>query len=212
MTSNTGVLELSEPGTAQTAPALADSYEEEPTMAQRRCSIPGCDDPVKCRGWCNRHYMRFFRTGDPLGLTGRTVDERFWAKVDKTATCWNWTGYRDKRGYGRFGFGNRLVQPHRFAYEALVGPIPEGLVLDHLCRNPSCVNPGHLDPVTQAENMRRGEIREHHANTLKTHCKRGHPLSGDNIYDLASGARECKTCKREKQRLRYHAQKRAERC
>lgn len=80
--------------------------------------------------------------------------DRFWARVE-IGVCWTWIGSTD-RGYGVFGAQGRYFRAHRWAWEALVGPIPEGLHLDHLCRNPSCVNPDHLEPVTQAENIRRG--------------------------------------------------------
>lgn len=82
---------------------------------------------------------------------------RFWLRVHKTDDCWLWTSTL-RRGYGRFWIApGRFVPAHRFAYELLVGPIPEGLELDHLCRNPACVNPAHLDPVTHRENVRRGK-------------------------------------------------------
>jgi hypothetical protein len=87
-------------------------------------------------------------------MTG--VDERFWNKVNKTDTCWLWTGALQSRGYGSVGIGNhRTGLAHRVAYEALVGPIGDGLTIDHLCRVKSCVNPAHLEPVTSAENIRR---------------------------------------------------------
>ena len=94
------------------------------------------------------------------------------------------------------GYGNRQGTPaHRLYYEELVGPIPEGLVTDHLCRNRDCVNPGHLEPVTNRENILRGEGITAQ-NARKTHCKRGHPLSGDNLYiDPSTGGRVCRVCR-----------------
>ena len=80
--------------------------------------------------------------------------DRFWAKVDKGIFCWDWLGGKSN-GYGRFWVEGRLVQAHRWAYETMVGPIPEGLTLDHLCRVRYCVNPSHLEPVTLGENIRR---------------------------------------------------------
>lgn len=89
----------------------------------------------------------------------KTVEERFWGKVNKNAPngCWEWTAGLFSNGYGQFWSSGRIVGAHRWAYEALVGPIPEGLELDHLCRNIKCVNPTHLEPVTSKENTLRGE-------------------------------------------------------
>ena len=88
------------------------------------------------------------------------VNNRFWQYVDKTDTCWLWKGYTNPRGYGVYSFGykaaHRTVRVHRYAYEQLVGPIPNGLELDHLCRTRVCVNPRHLEPVLHTENLRRG--------------------------------------------------------
>jgi len=135
--------------------------------AQRGCSIEGCDAPHLARGWCYDHYRRWSMHGDPLStgevrLRGpETEGERFWSKVDKTGDCWIWNGGVGAGGYGAFGSYDEADDPitvraHRYAYEALVGPIPAGLVLDHLCRVRRCVNPAHLEPVTNAENIRRG--------------------------------------------------------
>lgn len=113
--------------------------------------------------------------------------------------CWEWTGCitkGERGGYGRISIGNRkLALAHRVAYELYVGPIPEGLTLDHLCRVRHCVNPTHLEPVTQRENCLRGESRAaRHAR--QTHCVHGHPLSGDNLYTYPNGRRKraCLTC------------------
>jgi hypothetical protein len=106
--------------------------------------------------------------------------------------CWLWTAQHDRAGYAQFYLTSlrRSVGAHRFAYELLVGPIPDGLVIDHLCRNPGCVNPGHLEPVTNAENIRRGL-----AGRLKTHCPKGHPLDGSNVYLRRNGTRYCRRCR-----------------
>jgi len=121
------------------------------------------------------------------------IEDRFWAKVNKTATCWGWTACLNSNGYGMFKVAGRTVCAHRFAYELLVGPIPEGLVTDHLCRNRSCVNPGHLEPVTNAVNILRG-VGVGATNALKTECFNGHPLSGENLYLYPGGERACRIC------------------
>jgi hypothetical protein len=124
--------------------------------------------------------------------------ELFWSKVQKADGCWLWTGATD-HGYGRHG-GGSAKRAHRLAYEDLVGPIPAGMVLDHLCHNDDptcpggvtcrhrrCVNPAHLEPASQGDNIRRGRgITAEQAR--RTTCRRGHALL------QASGARRCREC------------------
>lgn len=125
--------------------------------------------------------------------------ERFWAKFDQGQNgCWNWTGATSALGYGRFWFADQMRWAHRVAYELLVGPVPDGHELDHLCRNPSCVNPVHLEPVTHRENVLRGAAPAAilvHA----TRCKHGHPFDEVNTYVRPkSGTRDCRTCMRDR--------------
>lgn len=161
------------------------------------CSIPECPNPVKARGWCKKHYIRWRATGDPLavrksGQARTPPGPRFWAMVQKTSTCWLWTGAKASQwGHGKFMDQGKNWKAHRWAYEAMVGPIPSGMTLDHLCRVPACVNPDHLEPVTLAENVRR-------QGAAKSHCPQGHPLSGPNLYrDPRSGYRHCRICRRQ---------------
>ena len=127
---------------------------------------------------------------------GADFTVRFWAKVDKSGSCWLWKGAISADGYGNIMTGHRgkCLRAHRVAYELLVGPIPSGLTLDHLCRNRACVNPRHLEAVTNKENILRGEASAA-VNARKESCKRGHLLSGANLYVQPNGQRECRTCK-----------------
>lgn len=114
----------------------------------RKCAL-GCT--------CGRHVVT------SRAVPTRPIAERFWEKVD-LGLCWEWTAFRDVNGYGRFGVGSRtagtarVMQAHRWAWEHLVGPVPPGLELDHLCGNKGCVNPDHLEPVAHDENMRRARL------------------------------------------------------
>lgn len=121
---------------------------------------------------------------------------RFWAKVEKTDTCWFWTASRTTAGYGKVAVQQSvIVSAHRFAYELLIGPIPLGLQLDHLCRQRLCVNPWHLEPVTNAENSRRGA-----KGRLVTHCVHGHEYTPENTRIRSNGRRGCRECERERGR------------
>jgi hypothetical protein len=161
---------------------------------QVQCSIPECEKSrVNYRGWCNIHYRRWQRYGDPTTLLRPwrvPAEQRFWENVAKSDGCWMWTGTKDPHGYGRFWTGTTIGLAHRWAYELLVGPIPTDLELDHLCRVTSCVKTEHLEPVTHAENMRRGSVAK------RTHCPQGHPYTPENTYRYpVSGDRKCRICR-----------------
>lgn len=127
-------------------------------------------------------------------LRRRAAAERFWTKVEKTKTCWLWTGAKIKRGYGHFRMPTGVQMAHRVAYELLVGPVPEKMDLDHLCRVHSCVNPSHLEPVPHRVNCLRGDAPI--AGLAKrTHCFRGHEFTADNTYSTP-GRRRCRMCDR----------------
>ena len=130
------------------------------------------------------------------------VEERFWSKVDKSGPvpdhrddlgpCWMWTASKFRDGYGQFWLEGRNRAAHQIAYELASRIMPKGLTIDHLCRNRACVNPDHLEPVTNRTNILRGNGLAA-ANAQKTHCPQGH------VYDSLrkpSGYRECKTCNR----------------
>ena len=128
------------------------------------------------------------------------LDQKYWDRIEKTETCWNWKTWITDKGYGMLECNGKRIFAHRFVYEALVGKIPAGLVIDHLCRNTRCVNPTHLEPVTNAENLRRGYCVSA-VNSRKKHCKYGHELAGDGIQ-LFRGERICRACR--KRRNDYH--------
>lgn len=129
---------------------------------------------------------------DPKRLAERLESQ---ISPEPNSGCWLWTG-RVTRRYGTVWDGQAQVPAHRATYSLIKGPIPAGLVIDHLCRNRICVNPDHLEPVTNKENVLRGTGISA-ANARKTHCKNGHELSGDNLvqWKLKRGMRECRACR-----------------
>lgn len=132
------------------------------------------------------------------------VAERFWENITVTEKgCWEWAAHLASRHYrstteGKDANGKKIdVSLHRWAYERYRGPIPAGLQLDHTCRNPPCCNPWHLEPVSVQVNVLRGEsvVARNHA---KTHCHKGHPLAGDNLWVNKFGRRRCRQCARDR--------------
>ena len=157
--------------------------------------------PVKCRSCGQVRYLlhpdqagEMCRTcaakiGMKVAQTANTQDAetRFMAFVEKADSgCWNWTGTCQANGYSTFAIAGKTVRGHRWSYEHFVAQIPDGLEIDHLCRNRKCVNPSHLEPVTRKENRRRA---------MRSHCVNGHEFTPENIY-LHSGKRYCRTCRR----------------
>lgn len=182
-------------------------------MADLICWVEGCNRPVRYKqsGLCGLHYQRLRKHGDVMATKpphGLPEEEAFWIRVDKNGPipahqpglghCWSWVGAKNPAGYGTLG---RRGLAHRWAYKRLVAPIPQGLEPDHLCRNPGCVNPFHLEWVTHLENIRRGES-PWAVNRRKTHCSKGHEYTPENTRVNKQGWRSCRTCHRDDQRER----------
>jgi hypothetical protein len=141
------------------------------TKTQRFCSL-------YCRGESKR----------------KTIEDAFFNKIEVTDDHWYWRGYTSPKGYGTFGWNNQHQIAHRFAYEHWVGPIPEGLEIDHTCKVRNCVNPAHLEPVTTL-------VNQHRANPPKTHCINGHEYTEQNTRYVKNNKRQCRMCARERYRV-----------
>ena len=121
----------------------------------KKCSVSDCLNKHHAKNYCEKHYYLVRKNGVPVPRIIRNDDiSRFWSYVSKTDNCWEWKGYSQK-GYGCFRKGDKVLRAHRYAYELLVGKLTDGLVLDHLCNNKKCVNPQHLEEVTNPENTKR---------------------------------------------------------
>ena len=129
-------------------------------------------------------------------------------KIDRSSssTCWEWTAAKDPEGYGYVHFEGRSCKAHRVVYELLREPIPPGLVIDHLCRNPTCVNPAHMEAVTIRENTLRG-VGPSAQRAARTECLNGHPFDEANTYINKRGHRECRACQTRRRREWIQRQK-----
>ena len=133
----------------------------------------------------------------------KNTPETIWGRVNKTDSCWIWTGAATRGGYGCFTLGNKPYLAHRWSYVQTHGEIPEGKEIDHMCGVTRCMNPDHLEAVTHQENLMRGQTTCA-AHAVKTECPSGHPYSGSNLY-LWKGIRQCRTCRKIRAATRYAA-------
>lgn len=172
------------------------------------CEVASCDLPIRTRGYCNKHYKRFLKYGDPEGEPKKpTPDERFVSKIEKLDNgCWQWSGTTINTGYGKFVVKKKQYLAHRYSYEMHKGTIPDGLVLDHLCRNRLCVNPDHLEAVTNEENLYRG-VGFRILNGMDGSCVNGHKYTEENTYYNPNNPRDrrCRQCAHNRDRLRRKA-------
>jgi len=180
-----------------------------------------CGRPAIARDMCPKHWQRWKKFGDPTVTKldrDRTVEERFWEKVNKNGPipahrpelgpCWVWTAAK-MEGYGAFPLsGGRNVHAHIVSFTWEYGDIPEGFERDHLCRNRACVRPDHLEAVTHWTNVARG-ISPHGLNAAKTKCRNGHDFSPENTRVNSKGQRVCITCARAACLAWYYRQKKA---
>lgn len=170
-------------------------------LRENICLSLECSARRDGRVFCKKHYFRFYRHGDPSvvkppGRTPRPLADRFWPKVRKTEACWLWMAYISADGYGRIYVHETrsYSNAHRVAWELVNGTVTEGLVIDHLCRNPACVRPSHLEAVSQRENAYRGDSPLV-ARRWNTHCARGHAYTPANTTLTKRGTRRCRKCR-----------------
>lgn len=170
--------------------------------------MEGCEAASVVRGLCRRHYLRERRNGrlDATQMQPtRDPEVRFLSRVRFLPNgCWEWTGATHRRGYADFTVQCRVFKAHRWSYEHFVGPIPEGMTLDHDCHTNSdcdlgnacphrrCVNPAHLKPMGRNANS----LQSPNHLKYRTHCPQGHPYEGENLYFTRTGGRGCWICRR----------------
>lgn len=130
-----------------------DPMGSAPKASDFKCSIHACDNPGRAKGLCETHYKRQYKHGDPhANFRDRPPSERFFSYVKKTDECWEWQGYINHGGYAQFYFEGQQRPAHRVSFSINVGPIPDGMEIDHICRNRSCVRPSHLRATTPKQN------------------------------------------------------------
>lgn len=181
-------------------------------QSDKPCSILGCPRPMSYRGMCNTHAERNRRHGSPYTVNGVRVIEpaqppaNEWEAVFRnrytvtTEDCWEMTKRPKNTGYHEIGWQGQVYGAHRLSYELAVGPIPEGMTIDHLCFNPPCMNPAHLRLLTHSENSANKKPKEWLG------CNKGHPPTPENTYTVARSSgrveRGCKVCRRNRQLMR----------
>lgn len=185
-------------------PQLQDGEWLRQAYVLKRRSMIDIAREVGCAGESVRMALKRHGVVSRPQFDEQRTRELFQAKIqrDPVTGCWLWTAALQNKGYGRVRIGDREFLAHRAAYLLYVGPIPEGLTLDHLCRTPRCVNPEHLEPVTQRENNLRGTGASA-VNAVKTHCLRGHEFTSENTYVRPGGQRMCRVCRRIREREHY---------